>query len=65
VFEELDVPIYIHPTFASEKMMKHYKGNYDIRIAGALSDFGWDGIPTLDFIFCVSSRVGSSIASPS
>ncbi|KAH9222753.1 putative 2-amino-3-carboxymuconate-6-semialdehyde decarboxylase [Leptodontidium sp. 2 PMI_412] len=39
--EELDVPIYIHPTFASEEMLRHYKGNYDDNIALALSAFGW------------------------
>jgi predicted TIM-barrel fold metal-dependent hydrolase len=38
---ELDVPIYIHPTFASEGMMEHYKGNYDDQVASALSAFGW------------------------
>lgn len=39
--EELDVPIYIHPTFASEQMMDHYRGNYDEKVASALSAFGW------------------------
>ncbi|PVH87012.1 putative metal-dependent hydrolase [Cadophora sp. DSE1049] len=39
--EELDVPIYIHPTFASDEMLEHYKGNYDDKIALALSAFGW------------------------
>lgn len=39
--EELDVPIYIHPTFAAESMMPHYRGNYSEQIAGALSAFGW------------------------
>ncbi|KFY20403.1 hypothetical protein V491_03745 [Pseudogymnoascus sp. VKM F-3775] len=44
VFEkanELDVPIYIHPTYAADSMMEHYKGNYDDRIAIALSAYGW------------------------
>ncbi|OJJ32715.1 hypothetical protein ASPWEDRAFT_52871 [Aspergillus wentii DTO 134E9] len=39
--EELDVPIYIHPTFAAEDMMEHYKGNYPDSVAMALSAFGW------------------------
>ncbi|KAH8663608.1 2-amino-3-carboxymuconate-6-semialdehyde decarboxylase [Tricladium varicosporioides] len=39
--QELDVPIYIHPTFAPNKMMDHYKGNYDDMAAFALSAFGW------------------------
>lgn len=39
--EELDVPIYIHPSFASDSMMDHYKGNYDDMIGMALSAFGW------------------------
>ena len=39
--QELDVPIYIHPTFASEDMLEHYKGNYPTPVAIALSAFGW------------------------
>lgn len=39
--QELDVPIYIHPTFASEEHFAHYKGNYDDGVALALSAFGW------------------------
>lgn len=39
--EELDVPIYLHPTFASEDMMGRYRGNYDEMAALALSAFGW------------------------
>jgi predicted TIM-barrel fold metal-dependent hydrolase len=39
--QEMDVPIYIHPTFASEEMLEHYKGNYPTQIALALSAFGW------------------------
>ena len=39
--QELDVPLYLHPTFASETMMEHYKGNYDDEVAMALSAFGW------------------------
>lgn len=39
--QELDVPLYIHPTFASDSMMEHYKGNYDDAVALALSAFGW------------------------
>ena len=39
--EELNVPIYIHPTFASDSMMEYYKGNYEDSVAIALSAFGW------------------------
>jgi len=39
--QELNVPIYIHPTFASDSMMEHYKGNYSDSVAIALSAFGW------------------------
>ncbi|KAJ5091091.1 hypothetical protein NUU61_005961 [Penicillium alfredii] len=39
--QELDVPIYIHPTFASDSMLEHYKGNYDDSVAVALSAYGW------------------------
>ena len=39
--EQLDVPVYIHPTFATENMLEHYKGNYSEDVALALSAFGW------------------------
>ncbi|TVY29318.1 Decarboxylase [Lachnellula hyalina] len=39
--QELDVPIYIHPTYPSESMLEPYKGNYDDRIASQLSAYGW------------------------
>ncbi|KAK9366790.1 decarboxylase orsB [Lipomyces kononenkoae] len=39
--QELDVPIYLHPTFASEDMLRHYRGNYSDETAFALSAFGW------------------------
>ena len=42
VFEkavELNVPIYIHPSFPADK--QHYEGNYSAKIALALSAFGW------------------------
>ncbi|KAK0386828.1 hypothetical protein NLU13_5141 [Sarocladium strictum] len=39
--QELDVPIYIHPTFASEAMEAHYRGNYPDTVGKALSAFGW------------------------
>ncbi|KAE8149571.1 hypothetical protein BDV25DRAFT_172763 [Aspergillus avenaceus] len=38
---ELNVPIYIHPTFAGENMMNHYRGSYPDNTAEALSAFGW------------------------
>ncbi|KAB8076262.1 hypothetical protein BDV29DRAFT_200347 [Aspergillus leporis] len=39
--QELDVPIYIHPSPASDSMMEYYKGNYDDSVALALSAYGW------------------------
>jgi predicted TIM-barrel fold metal-dependent hydrolase len=39
--QDLDVPIYIHPTFTAESDMAKYRGNYNDRIAMALSNFGW------------------------
>ncbi|KAK5111820.1 hypothetical protein LTR85_011718 [Meristemomyces frigidus] len=44
VFEravELDVPICLHPTFASEAMLPHYKGNYPDKTAFGLSTAAW------------------------
>ncbi|KAJ5093381.1 metal-dependent hydrolase [Penicillium angulare] len=37
----LDVPIYIHPSWAAESTMDHYRGNYDESVAVALSAYGW------------------------
>jgi len=39
--QELDVPLYLHPTFATEPMLEHYKGNYSDEVAVALSAYGW------------------------
>ncbi|KAL0931435.1 2,3-dihydroxybenzoic acid decarboxylase [Colletotrichum truncatum] len=40
--QELDVPIYIHPTFASKEESKiNFEGPYDAEIAKALSAWGW------------------------
>ncbi|KAM3460278.1 hypothetical protein MY5147_003157 [Beauveria neobassiana] len=39
--QQLDVPIYLHPTFASDSMAAHYEGNYPDDVALALSAFGW------------------------
>lgn len=42
--QELDVPIYIHPCFASDEMMKvNYRGNYgeDIAVSLGAFVFGW------------------------
>ncbi|RDW89638.1 hypothetical protein BP6252_01670 [Coleophoma cylindrospora] len=39
--QELNVPIYIHPCFASDPMLEHYKGNYSDPVAISLSAFGW------------------------
>lgn len=44
VFEravELDVPIYLHPTFPADEMAKHYKGNYSDQTALLLGTAGW------------------------
>lgn len=44
VFEravQLDVPIYLHPTFASKDMLEHYKGNYSDKTAFGLSTAAW------------------------
>lgn len=41
--EELDVPLYIHPTFAADEWMPHYRGNYPEKAAFMMSmaGFGW------------------------
>lgn len=45
--QDLDVPIYIHPSYATDNddnggsMMEHYRGNYDDSVALALSAYGW------------------------
>lgn len=39
--EELDVPVYIHPSFPADDISDHYKGNYHDKIDLALSAFGW------------------------
>lgn len=42
--QELDVPIYLHPCFASEEMMRtNYRGNYseDVAISLGAFVFGW------------------------
>ena len=44
VFEkavELDVPVYIHPSFPSQTMSDHYKGNYPDQVAFMLSIASW------------------------
>ena len=44
VFEKatlLDVPIYIHPSFPSQKMLSHYEGNYSDPVAFNLSIAAW------------------------
>jgi len=44
VFEEaqdLDVPIYLHPTFATDSALEHFHENYDREISTALSAYGW------------------------
>ncbi|OZJ06577.1 hypothetical protein BZG36_00601 [Bifiguratus adelaidae] len=39
--QELDVPIYIHPSAAPKEMMSHYQGEYDAETANVLSTYGW------------------------
>ncbi|OKL58390.1 hypothetical protein UA08_06209 [Talaromyces atroroseus] len=39
--QELDVPIYIHPSYADDSLMEHYKGDFDDAVALALSAYGW------------------------
>jgi predicted TIM-barrel fold metal-dependent hydrolase len=39
--EELDVPMYIHPSFALEDHFDHYKGDYNDKMAFLLSTAGW------------------------
>jgi predicted TIM-barrel fold metal-dependent hydrolase len=39
--QELDVPLYLHPSFASDEMTTPYTGNYPNKVAKALADFGW------------------------
>jgi len=44
VFEravELDVPIYLHPTFPSDDMAQHYEGHYSSKTAFSLGTAGW------------------------
>ncbi|KAJ5642873.1 metal-dependent hydrolase [Penicillium longicatenatum] len=43
--EELDVPMYIHPSFPTEEHSRHYYGNYNgnnKKFGLALSAFGWE-----------------------
>jgi len=39
--QELDVAVYIHPTFASDEMAEHYKGNFSDQAARMMSIAGW------------------------
>ncbi|KAH7007658.1 hypothetical protein EDB80DRAFT_843144 [Ilyonectria destructans] len=41
--ESLDAPIYLHPAFATDKMMEWYKGSYSTGAANcmAMATFGW------------------------
>ncbi|KAJ5666118.1 metal-dependent hydrolase [Penicillium maclennaniae] len=41
--EELKVPIYIHPSFPTDELSKHYEGNFrgNDKISLALGAFGW------------------------
>jgi len=51
--QELDVPIYLHPCFASEEMMRvNYRGNYSEDVAKSLGAFvfGWHTETGLHFL---------------
>lgn len=40
--QQLDVPIYIHPSYPDEETLgNHYRGNYDDAIGVALGAYGW------------------------
>ena len=39
--QELDVPIYLHPTWASDDMAARYAGNFDKAAFAALGQWGW------------------------
>ena len=39
--EELDVPVYLHPTFAADDAMPHYQGNFSGMAALSMSAFAW------------------------
>lgn len=39
--EQLDVPIYLHPSFAADSAMPHYQGNFSDMAALAMSAFAW------------------------
>ena len=39
--QELNVPIYLHPTNASDDMMPLFNGNYSAKVTEILSTFGW------------------------
>ncbi|KAG9667102.1 amidohydrolase 2, partial [Aureobasidium melanogenum] len=39
--EELGVPIYIHPTFAADEWMPHYRGNFGEKAAQMMSIAAW------------------------
>jgi predicted TIM-barrel fold metal-dependent hydrolase len=39
--QDLDVPIYLHPTFPSPDMLAHYQGNVSVAAAASLSTVSW------------------------
>ena len=39
--EELDVPLYLHPSFAADESMQHYQGNFSDTAATAMSAWAW------------------------
>jgi predicted TIM-barrel fold metal-dependent hydrolase len=39
--QDLDVPIYLHPTFATDSALEHFQGKYDREIGVVLSAYCW------------------------
>ena len=39
--QDLDVPVYIHPTFAADHAARHYEGNFSAKAAFGMSSAGW------------------------
>ena len=58
--QELDVPIYIHPTFAADDMLDHYKGNFPEAAAKSMS-IAVSGL----ICFSVPSKKGGGIGTVS
>ncbi|KAF2708739.1 putative metal-dependent hydrolase [Pleomassaria siparia CBS 279.74] len=58
--QELDVPVYLHPCFASDEMMRiNYRGNYgeDVAISLGAFVFGWHAETGLHFLRLLAAGV--------